>query len=87
MERASLKVIEAEFALEVFVHSFRSPAFLDDSNVLLVTHAARQRREIKPGSLVIIEWPFDDEPLLLSLIDRGAVIMGCLDSTEREAPP
>src|SRR5512138_457732 len=86
-ERASLEVIETEFVLEVLVHPLCSPAFLDDPHVLFVAHATRHRREIELDRLVAVERPLDNEPLLLSLIDRGTVLMGRLDATEREASP
>jgi len=87
MPRPSLEVVEAQFPLEILVHPFCAPALFDDAYVLLVAHAARQCRKIELGCLLVVQWPLDNEPLFLSLIDRCAIIVGRLDATEREASP
>src|SRR5690606_22237388 len=83
-EGATLEVIEPELTFQVFVHPLCPPAFLDDADEPLVTHAARQGREIKLHRLLVVGWPLDHQPDGLAIFDGEAILMGRLDPTQRK---
>jgi len=61
-ERASLEMVEPEFSFEFLIGLFGAPALLEDTNDLLLAHAARRRCQSKLGWLRLTEWPLRDKP-------------------------
>lgn len=84
-ERATFKVIEAELALEILVHSLGTPALLDVADDLLVAHASREGGEEEFGRLLFALRPFGHEPKRFALGEQNPVVVGGLDAHETKA--
>src|SRR5205823_13906342 len=84
-ERAPFEVVEAELALQVFVHALGAPAFLEDIDDLLLAHGARKRREHELRGFCFAVGPFGDEPQRRTLVQIHAVVGDGLDAGEGEA--
>src|SRR5258706_15911947 len=61
-ERAAFEVVEAELALEIFVHAFGAPALFEQANDFFFAHATWQRRKQELTRLLLVFGPLGDEP-------------------------
>ncbi|MBN2559519.1 MAG: hypothetical protein JXQ75_01125 [Phycisphaerae bacterium] len=87
-EATPLEMIEAELALEVFVHPFGSPALVDDAHGLLAGEATsrrvRQPEDMILGRCGLTTFPFHEQPDVLGLALVDAVALYHVDSLQRK---
>jgi hypothetical protein len=81
---AAFEVVQPELALEFLVRGLGAPAFLDDAHDLLLAHVPEQRREEELRRLALaVGHSIMSHRLPIARI--GAVVVGDLDTSEREA--
>lgn len=84
-ERAALIMVQAKLPLQFLISLLGTPALLEDADDLLFAHPAWQRCQREFRRFLFPLWPFNDQPLGLSVIRLFSFVVSDLNPPEHES--